>query len=287
MMNEKQLLEKLDHIREIPTLPSIVFEVHQLLQDPDTSVARISRIIEKDQATALKILKLVNSAFYGLKSKVSDIRSAVIMLGFNAVRNAIVSVSVIEAFASRIKLPDFDFTDFWKHSLAVAVTSKSIAYSTRLNSPDNCFVGGLLHDVGKVIMAQYFRQLFATVWTTSKRDAISFYQAEQKVIPTNHAAIGAHLASRWQLPPGLIEAIRWHHDRQFDAQNAEVALIIHLANTIVNSYNEDPDCVIDFTALHPEARKLMMGALNNVADFFSSIAEEIEAAYAFFLPGHA
>lgn len=286
-MDEKQVLEKLDRIREIPTLPSIVLELNRLLQDPDTSVARISQTIEKDQATALKILKLVNSAFYGLQSKVGDLRSAVIMLGYNAVRNAIVSVSVIEAFASKIKLPDFDFTDFWKHSLAVAVTSKSIAYSTRLNSPDNCFVGGLLHDVGKVIMAQYFQQLFASVWTTFKQDAISFYEAEQKVIPTNHAAIGARLASRWQLPQGLIEAIRLHHDRQFEPRDAEVALIIHLANIIVNSYTEDPDCVIDFNVLHPEARKLMMGALKNVADFYSSIAEEIEAAYAFFLPSHA
>src|SRR5512147_968781 len=148
MMDEKHVLEKLDRIREIPTLPSIVLELNRLLQDPDTSVARISQTIEKDQATALKILKLVNSAFYGLQSKVGDLRSAVIMLGFNAVRNAIVPVSVIEALSSKTKLPGFDFTDFWKHSLAVAVTSKSIAYSTRLNSPDNCFVGGLLHDVG-------------------------------------------------------------------------------------------------------------------------------------------
>jgi putative nucleotidyltransferase with HDIG domain len=286
-MDEKQILDKLDRIREIPTLPSIVFELNKLLQDPDTSVARISQTIEKDQATALKILKLVNSAFYGLKSKVSEIRSAVIMLGFNAVRNAIVSVSAIEAFANKIKLPDFDITDFWKHSLAVAVTSKSIAYSTRLNSPDNCFVGGLLHDVGKVIMAQYFQNLFAAVWTASKRESISFYEAEQKLIPTNHAMIGARLASRWQLPPGLVEAIQWHHDCHFEPQNAEVALIIHLANTIVNSYNEDPECVIDFSALHPGARKLMMGALKNIGDFYSSIADEIEAAYAFFLPSRA
>jgi putative nucleotidyltransferase with HDIG domain len=285
-MDENQVLGKLDRIREIPTLPSIVFELNKLLQNPDTSVAQISQTIEKDQATSLKILKLVNSAFYGLKSKVSEIRSAVIMLGFNAVRNAIVSVSVIEAFANKIKLPDFDITDFWKHSLAVAVTSKSIAYSSRVNSPDNCFVGGLLHDVGKVIMAQYFRDLFTSAWTTSKREAISFYEAEQKVLPTHHAAMGARLASRWQLPPGLVDAIQWHHDSQFQAQGAEVALIIHLANVIVNSYTDDPECVIDFNALHPDARKLMMGALKNVADFYSSIANEIEASYAFFLPSH-
>ncbi len=111
-MDEKQLVEKLDRIKEIPTLPTIVFELNRLLQDPDTSVARISQTIEKDQAMTLKILKLVNSAFYGFKSKVSDIRSAVIMLGFNAVRNAIVSVSVIDAFSKKIKLNGLRYSRF-------------------------------------------------------------------------------------------------------------------------------------------------------------------------------
>jgi putative nucleotidyltransferase with HDIG domain len=283
-MDEKQMVEKLDRIKEIPTLPSIVFELNRLLQDPDTSVARISQTIEKDQAMALKILKLVNSAFYGFKSKVSDIRSAVIMLGFNAVRNAIVSVSVIEAFAKKIKLTDFDITDFWKHSLAVAVTSKSISYKARINSPDNCFVGGLLHDVGKVIMAQYFQDLFAGVWNASRQEAIAFHEAERNRVPANHPVIGAHLASRWQLPQGLTEAIRWHHDYQPSSQNAEFSLIIYLANIIVNSYDQDPDCLIDIGALHPDARKLIMGALQNIGDFYTNIAEEIDAAYAFFLP---
>lgn len=283
-MDERQFFEKLDRIRDIPTLPSIVVDLNRLLQDPDTSVQKIAQIIEKDQAIALKILKLVNSAFYGFKSKISDVHGAVIMLGFNAVRNAIVSVSVVDAFATKLRLEGFDIADFWKHSLAVAVTSKNLSYSTRTNSPDNCFVGGLLHDVGKVIMAQYFQDLFAGVWNASRQEAIAFHEAERNRVPANHAVIGAHLASRWQLPQGLTEAIRWHHDYQPSSQNAEFSLIIYLANIIVNSYDQDPDCLIDIGALHPDARKLIMGALQNIGDFYTNIAEEIDAAYAFFLP---
>jgi len=283
-MDERQFLEKLDRIRDIPTLPSIVMDLNKLLQDPDTSVQRISQIIEKDQAIALKILKLVNSAFYGFKSKISDVHSAVIMLGFNAVRNAIVSVSVIEAFAKKLRLEGFDVADFWKHSLAVAVTSKNLSYSTRTNSPDNCFVGGLLHDVGKVILAQYFQEAFAAIWTASRQEGIAFQAAEPKVIPTSHAAIGAHLVTRWQLPHGLADAIRLHHVYEPQSENAGFALIIYVANVIVNSYNENRDCVIDLAALHPDGRKFIMSAVQNVGDFYASIAEEIESAYAFFLP---
>ena len=169
-MDEQQFLTKLDRIKDIPTLPTIVFELNKLLRDPDTSIKTVCDTIEKDQAITLKILKLVNSAFYGFKSKISDLRNAVALLGYNAVRNAIVSLSVINCFPKRLTLMDFDITVFWKHSLAVAVTSKNIAQLSKKESPDNCFVGGLLHDTGKVIMAQYFPELFETVWSTLQNE---------------------------------------------------------------------------------------------------------------------
>ena len=153
-MDEQQIYKKLDRIKDIPTLPTIVFELNQHLQNPETSIAKVSETIEKDQAMALRILKLVNSAFYGFRSKVSDVKNAVVLLGFNAVRNAIVSVSVINALPKTLLFQDFEMIEFWKHSLAVAVTSKNIAQKAGTESPDNCFVGGLLHDVGKVIMAK-------------------------------------------------------------------------------------------------------------------------------------
>jgi len=89
--------------------------------------------------------------------------------------------------------------------------------------------------------------------------------------------------TKWQLPQGLIEAIRWHHDYQPGSQNSDFTLIIHLANIIVNSYDEDSECLIDITALHPDVRKFMMNALENVGDWYAGIAEEIESAHAFFL----
>ncbi len=140
-MNETEFLGRLDRIRDIPTLPSIVLELNRMLQDPETPVARVSQIIERDQAIAFKILKLVNSAFYGVRSKVANIRSAVIMLGFNAVRNAIVSVSVIETFSPRLRLEGFEVTDFWKHSLAVAVTAKALFRPHASQFPGQLFRG--------------------------------------------------------------------------------------------------------------------------------------------------
>ena len=282
-MDEPQIYKKLDKIKEIPTLPTIVFKLNQHLQNPETSIAKVSETIEKDQAMALKILMLVNSAFYGFRSKVSDIKNAVVLLGFNAVRNAIISVSVINALPKTLLFQDFEMIDFWKHSLSVAVTSKSIAQKSGLDSPDNCFVGGLLHDVGKVIMAQYFTEDFIKVWTRMQNEYLPFYDAEQQELPVDHTKIGAYLADRWQLPRGLTDAIRWHHDYQPENGNAAFMINIHLADILVNSYNENPDCTLDLGAMHPEVVKFLMAQMENSSDWYANLAGEIETAHDFFL----
>jgi putative nucleotidyltransferase with HDIG domain len=284
-MDESQIYKQLDQIKELPTLPTIVFELNQHLQNPETSIAKVSETIEKDQAMALKILKLVNSAFYGFRSKVSDVKNAVVLMGFNAVHNAIVSVSVVNALPKTLLFQDFEMIEFWKHSLAVAVTSKNIAQKSGVKSPDNCFVGGLLHDVGKVIMAQYFTDEFVKVWTLMQNEYLSFYDAEQRELPVDHTKIGAYLADRWQLPKGLTDAIRWHHDFQPDSGNAGFMMNIHLADILVNSYEENPDCTIDMGTLHPEVVKFLMAQMENSSDWYANLSVEIEKAHAFFLEG--
>ena len=282
-MNAEAILKHLDHIEDIPTLPTIVFELNELLQDPDTPITEITDVIEKDQAMSLKILKLVNSAFYGFQSKVDDIANAIILLGFNTVRNAILSLSVISAFNDKNSLEGFDITDFWKHSLAVAVISKSLAQKTRKGSPDGCFVAGLLHDIGKVIMAQYFQELFGKVWTAARQDTLSFYDAEKKVSDIDHGSIGAHLAEKWKLSSDFINTIKWHHEFQPEIEGVNLLLIIYLSNIIVNSYNEDPECNVDISGMHPAAVSFMMDQIENMQDFYSGLTAEIESAYAFFL----
>lgn len=178
---------------------------------------------------------------------------------------------------------DFDISQFWKHSLAVAVTSKNIAQLSKKESPDNCFVGGLLHDVGKVILAQYFPNLFETVWSTLQNEHLAFYEAEQRRLPIDHSKIGAHLAAKWQLPEGLVDAIRWHHDFQPESKSANFVRNIYLANFIVNAYDYDMELRLDISRMHPEVVKFMMNMMEDVGDWYSGLSGEIEAAYAFFL----
>ena len=284
-MKPDEILKKLDSIKDIPTLPTIIFELNELLQDPNTPITEISDIIEKDQAMSLRVLKLVNSAFYGIHKEVNDIGNAIVLLGFNTVRNAIVSLGVINSFSGIKSLEGFTISDFWKHSLAVAVVSKSLAGKTKIASPDSCFVGGLLHDIGKVILAQYFQDLFEKVWNAAKKENISFYEAEKKEISIDHAIIGARLATNWELPESFIDVIRWHHDVRNDTESKKMILIIYLSDIIVNSYNADPDGNIDLSLMHPAASKFLKKQLGDVDSWFDEIENDIQSSYQFFLEG--
>lgn len=282
-MDAKVFLKKLDTIPDIPTLPSIVFKVNEMLQDYDISIKKLGKIIEKDPAMVTKILMLVNSSFYGFRSRIKSIPHAVIVLGFNTIKNAVVSVSIINAFSKKETYEGFEITDFWKHSIAVAVTSRYLAEQSKLDSPDDCFVAGLLHDIGKMVLAQHFTELFGQVWELVKGNGLSFYEAEKKVLAANHAQIGGYLAKKWQFPESLIDSITYHHAIRKGVSNLNQLLIVHAANTIVNNYKGDLGMRPDFSMIDPEAKRIMSGQLENLSEWFPDVAAEIESACEFFL----
>lgn len=282
-MAEQTFLNKLDRIQDIPTLPTVAVTVNRMLQDSGTSIKQLSKTIEKDQAIVSKLLRLVNSAFYGFQARIKNISHAVTVLGFNTVRNAVVSVSIIEAFSGKSATEEFDIRNFWKHSIAVAVTGRNLAEDTRLASPDEAFVAGILHDVGKVVLAQYFKDLFSQVWTSIQNNGLSFYEAEKKLLPANHTQIGGHLAKKWHLPVSLIEAVTYHHAVRKSAMNPELLMLVHVADFIVNHYEVGSHAEPDLSGIHPEAAKRMAVQLEAVSDWFPEVATEIDAACQFFL----
>ena len=283
-MEVNQIIKKLDKIENLPTLPSIAMEVNKLLQDHDTSIKELSMVIEKDQTIVSKILKLVNSAFFGLSSKVSNIPHAVMLLGFNAIRNAVVSVSVINAFDNKSSSGDFDITEFWSHSVSVAVTSRALAEKSRRHSPDECFIAGLLHDVGKLVLCQYLSEFFNRVLEIKKGDnCLSFHEAEKKSIPIDHAQIGGFLSNKWKLPVGLMDTIRMHHRIRDSAQDLNLLYIVQTANIISNSQVVNGEINLERAELHPDAARALAEPLENIKSWYPQIASEIESACKFFL----
>jgi len=287
-MNPKDIIKKLDAIKDLPTLPSIAMEVNRLLENHNTSIDILSNAIIKDQAIVSKVLKLVNSAFFGVTSKVSSINDAVVLLGFNAIRNIVIAVSLVKVFSKKTTSEGFDISDFWKHSIAVATTSKYLSQKANIDEPENCFVGGLLHDIGKIILYQFFNEIFNEILLTVKNENLSFYEVEKKISMPNHAKIGGYLAKKWRLPLELIDAVQYHHMISKNTSNIGLVVVVHTANIVVNSYTSDSMCQdinrgkMEKSQKHPCCGKKMNFFIKTANDWYPELSESITEACAFF-----
>ena len=279
-MENKAIWAILEKIKDLPTLPSVYFKVDKLLKDKEASIENVARIIEVDPAMSTSILRLINSAFYGQRSKSNSISHAVMILGFNAVKNAMVSVAVLDTLSVKDRIQNFNITDFWRHSVSVAVLAKQLAQKSSLVAPDDAFMAGLLHDTGKIIMIRYFKDDFTKVMQTMQDKKISFLDAEQEAACIDHVTIGAYLARKWQLPEDIIEAIAGHHYFITSGKSSGLVECVMLANALSNSgYQINPDDYV-FDSHIEKALKPLMAATD---PWLPDALAEIDAAYEFFL----
>jgi putative nucleotidyltransferase with HDIG domain len=233
-MNRQTIITRIDRAPEVPTLPTLLAEIDRRMQQPDVTLRQLGQVIGSDQAMATKLLRLANSAFYGCSSPVTELQGAMALMGFNTVRNAVLSISVVRAFHGFRDLEGFRMEDFWRHAVGVAITSRFLARETKWADPEEAFVGGLIHDIGKIVIAQLFPGLFSRVWRCICEQKIDFFEAERRTLPVNHAVAGARLSLRWRLPGALTETIRRHH-RADNRMEPPLVQIVALADRLVNS----------------------------------------------------
>ncbi len=281
-MKREEMLKKLNRINDLPTLPAVALEVNRLLSNTDASVGELTKLLQKDQTLSAKILRLVNSAFFGVRSKVKTIPHAVTLLGFNTVRNAVISVSVVNAITCE-GIEEFNISSFWAHSVAVAVTGNHMAGMMRLHPPDDFFMAGLLHDIGKVVLTQHFQAVFKTLWQLSKTQNLSFFGAEKREKTMDHAKIGGYMAQKWQLPADLTDAVQYHHNVGANVSNPMLARVIHVADVIVNTFDPDTPDPVDPSLIHPDAATALTPQLETVSRWYPEISEEIATANELFL----
>lgn len=235
MPRDPALLQKaVERAPDLPTLPPVIAKVHTALSDPRTSATAIGDIIHQDQVLTARILRLVNSSFYGFPQKINSVHRAIVILGFNKVREVLLTASVFEAF-KKDGNAGFDFPGFWIHSLGTAIGSQAVARHLRLPSVDDAFVGGLLHDLGKIILAQQLKPEFQEVAARVKRDDVLMIRAEEQVMGLNHTVVGRWLVERWNFPPNLIAPIRFHHTPALAREHRELAHAVHVGDILARA----------------------------------------------------
>ncbi len=204
----------LSHLDTLPTLSAVAVRLLQVTADADSSAADVVQTLKGDQSLTARILQLANSPIMGARSKVTTLERAVVLLGFKAVRNVALAVKVFEALPPGTgRAARFDPAEFWKHSLGVASAAQRLARARpELKvDPDEAFVAGLLHDLGKVALNAVFPKAYERIVTRAEETRADIADCERAVLGVDHTVAGRHLAKRWGLPDELQEVIWLHH----------------------------------------------------------------------------
>ncbi|MCP4217840.1 MAG: HDOD domain-containing protein [bacterium] len=215
--------------RQLPTLPVLFGELNKLLDNPFASNKQISQLLMKDQSMVVKVLKLSNSALYSKRQEITSLSNAITFLGTQTLRNLILQISIVRLFVFEEKdIPEFDPNIFWEHSLGTAYFTEILVKKLNLPPSDNYYIGGLLHDLGKLCIYQFYPEKFKEIVLKQLREDLLEIPAEEIILCVNRAEIGEYLAIKWNFKPDIIAAIKSHHT--FQETPAVHVAVIRIAN---------------------------------------------------------
>jgi len=221
-------------ISHIATLPEITLKIIHLVEDPSSTAQDLNNIISNDPALGARILKVVNSAFYGLPGQIGSTNRAIVLLGLNAVKNIAVAASLTKLFRGGQISPAFSARDLWHHSIAVATCTRLLASKARLGLPDEAFLAGLIHDLGIMVEIQARRPQFVQVVEKIRDDeTLTLRQVETELIGASHEQFGAELCRFWKFPASFMYVAGHHHrPMELDPQNRRLTCLVHVADII-------------------------------------------------------
>lgn len=222
-------------VEKMPAFPKSVQKILELTRNLDVQPKDLVQVIEKDPVITVKILKVLNSAYFSLPSKITSINHSVVYLGFNTIKNLALSVAAVGILPKQ-NAAGFDIQQYLLHSLTTAGIAKQLCsqYAKGID-PTDCYIAGLLHDFGKVVFAQFLPVEFRNALEKSRLDQIPLHEAEKMMIGADHTVVGSMLAEKWQFPKPLVDSIRHHHS----AENDEITIwsCVFVANQISKKLN--------------------------------------------------
>ena len=244
--SENKLKERfLENLKELPTLPTVVAQLILTLNEPTSSARDLERLIANDQAIAAKLLKLANSAFYGLPGKVTSLGRAITLLGFNTVRSLVLTIGVVEKFSGASGGRYFSRGEFWEHSLSVAMMCKLVSERDPAISSEEAHICGLLHDIGKVIMDYAMPAKFQKAMQQVKESGMDILEAEKEYVGLSHDQVGALAAEKWQFPEFIREVIEFHHN-PVEAPFNDIVQLVAMSDKIVHNFKQQDKEGLDY-----------------------------------------
>ena len=284
MEREKRLKQIAAYVNKMASLPTSVSKVVEICNNPNTSPADLNKVISIDPVLMGNVMKLINSAYYGLSQQVTSLVRAIIMLGINTVKNLSLSTAILGNLSDKNNFQALNMEGFWRHSLCVGATAKLIAKHIHVDvkSLESYFIAGLLHDIGKIPLNNQFAEEYITAMSYSDKDQLPLYRGEKEAIGINHAEAGQLVVHAWKLGEEIRDAIIFHHSvESYEGGNEEIVYAVSAANYFSNfseigfSGDRYPEKISDkvFKAL-----SIDMDWFDDIED---TVTEEIEKARIF------
>jgi putative nucleotidyltransferase with HDIG domain len=230
-LDEEKLRHIMTQVKSFPGMPATAARLMPLLQNPDSSAGKIEDILKYDPGLTANILKLTNSAYFGLPSRVSSVRQAIMLLGWKRLLQLVMTMCMSALMKKPVPGYDLPRGELWRHSVAVSVAADLLVKSLSISDADEVFTAALLHDIGKLVLGDYVQEDLEKIEGMVSK-GISFEVAEYVVLGTNHATIGARILQNWSLPRELVNAVSWHHDPESCDHYCLLSDVVHVANIV-------------------------------------------------------
>jgi len=274
----------ISNIRNLPTPPIVFHQIQKVINDPNVSAGQVASILAEDPAMSAKVLRLTNSAFYGLSKEIESVKQAVVIVGFEAIKNLVLSASVLDMFKG--KNIDQEYQEkFWRHSLSTAFCCRLLARNLRKRGsvdPDSAFSAGLLHDVGKLIICCFLEPEHAKYMAERQKDRESLdFEIEDRILSYNHAQIGGFLGVQWKIPHKLTEAITYHHHPKDYTEDDPMANIVYLGNYISKKTYYDRSELDLIGEVDPEIKEYMCVTDEDLESYSTMLMDEYNKAETF------
>ena len=267
---KKKILNK---IKDLPPMPKVLMKAREVMLDAKSGFKDIAKVIETDQAIAARVLKVANSAYYGLSGMVNSIHQASVVLGYQTLEQVITMVSSSSLLGKQLKGYGLNAGVLWRHSLAVAIGSRLVAAKRAPSLEGDAFSVGLIHDAGKLALDPYIQQKTKNTQEFLKNQNPSFLLAERYVLGFDHTEIAFDLCKKWKLPESHAEAMRYHHSPNL-ASNNQLAHIVHMANFLAKQVGMGTGPAFDNESLNKDT----VATLNLKPVDFEEISNEMVAA---------
>lgn len=278
---EQSVAGALKEISHIATLPEVTLKIIELVEDPSSSAQDLHEVISNDPALCSRILKVVNSSFYGLPGQIASINRAIVMLGLNAVKNIAIAASLAKLFRGGELTPFFSAKELWDHSNAVAIASKMLSDRLGMGLGDEAYLAGLIHDIGIMVEMQYDRTGLIDALDRCNTDGsgqpcISLLETEEEVFGANHQDFGKGLCEKWKFPAPFMAAAGFHHNpTEAPSETRKIVYLVHAADKIASMIDggfklDNPD-----TTIHREVVEDLKLTDMMIEDLVSKLVEAI------------